>query len=88
MEEINFFKIKRVRTKHHFLYALADKSKMNESNKPANYPDDEGVAFIDGDSGDEVEEKSVEEPFPNTVKILESENGGKVYLIGNQTYDS
>lgn len=51
---------------------------MNESNNL----DEEAISFVDGDSGDEVEEKPAEEPFPDTVKILESENGGKVYLIG------
>lgn len=56
---------------------------MTESNKSATMLGvEDGISFIEGDSGDEIEEKPVEEPFPSTVRVLESENGGKVYLIG------
>ena len=60
---------------------------MNASNKNSSSNfltvNDESIPFIEGDSGDELEDaKLIEDPFPKTVKVLEAENGSKVYLIG------
>lgn len=59
---------------------------MDESNKSANSLRLDDIPYMgEGDSEDDIpdQEKSIdEEPFPNTVKILECGNGSKVYLIG------
>jgi len=76
---------KNVNKKLDFLkVSIKDKSKkMEENNKPSNNLKVPNLAYIDdGESDEEIQEKVIEEPFPNTVKILESENGSKVYLIG------